>query len=536
MLKTTLFYDKHMLCSIVFVIISIFICTNLIANTKDLSAINFPTSGKPEAQEHFLKGVWMLHNFDYNGAEEAFRAAQEIDPDFVMAYWGEAMTYNYPLWFRQDKDEALMALSFVDTDAKKRVKKAATSLEKDMMRAVNILFGDLKKSLRDVTYANFMGVLHKKYPGNHEIACFYALALMGTSHGYRDTDTYLKAGEILDKVLKENPNHPGALLYTIYAYDEPGYSHLALEAAQKYFRISPESSHALHMPSHIFVAFGMWDKMIEANEKSWRVREAVFEAESLRHEDRAYHSLAWLTYGYLQQGRFEDARELLEIIWDDTKYYPSHRARIHFNAMRATYLTHTKDWSHPVADYKLNVTSLEPVDLSTTYYIEGLVAIRKGDYNQVEKLIKRLKNKRKRVQVMDVVDDISSISPEYAKKVEESLIVFIFEKMLTAHLMIEKGAYRHAELLIKEAIALENKLPFRFGPPVLVKPPYELYGDFLLLNNRPAEALAAFEKVFERAPRRTLAIQGVLEAAGKLNNQDKMEEATRVLQAITMYE
>ena len=536
MFKTNLFYDNGIFHRAFFVIILIFICTNLIADTKDLSVINFPTSGKPEAQEHFIKGVWMLHNFDYNGAEEAFRAAQEIDPDFVMAYWGEAMTYNYPLWFRQDKDEALIALSFIDTDAKKRVKKAATSLEKDMMRAVNILFGDLKKNLRDVTYANFMGVLHKKYPDNHEIACFYALALMGTSYGHRDTDTYLKAGEVLSKVLKENPKHPGALLYTIYAYDEPGYSHLALDAAQKYFRISPESSHALHMPSHIFVAFGMWDKMIEANEKSWQVREAIFEAEDLRHEDRAYHSLAWLAYGYLQQGRFEDARGLLEIIWDDTKYFPSQRARIHFNAMRAAYLIHTKDWSDPVADYKLNVASLAPVDLTTAYYAEGLVAIRKGAYDQAEKMIKRIKNKRKKIQIMDEVDDISSISPEYKKRVEESLIVFIFEKMLTSHLMIEKGAYRHAELLIKEAIALENKLPFSFGPPLLVKPPNELYGDFLLLNNRPAEALTAFEKVFERAPRRTLAIQGVLEAAGKLNNQDKIEEANRVLQAITMYE
>lgn len=536
MFKTNLLYNKDVFFRNIFITILFFICIKSSVYAFDPSVIDFPTSGKPEAQEHFIKGVWLLHNFDYNRAEEAFRAAQDIDPDFVMAYWGEAMTYNYPLWFRQDKDEALIALSFIDTDARKRVKKAATPLEKDLIRAANILFGDLKKNLRDVTYANFMSVLYKKYPGNHEIACFYALSLMGTSHGRRNTDTYLKAGEILSEILEENPHHPGALLYTIYAYDEPGYSHLALEAAETYAEIAPESSHALHMPSHIYVAFGMWDKMIISNEKSWQAREKIFQTEGLKHEDRAYHSLLWLTYGYLQQGRFDKAREQLEIIWEDAENHTSYRARMHFTAMRAAYLIHTRDWDDPVAACKLNVSSLEPVYLATAYYIEGLVAIKQGEYDLAERLIKKLKNKRKKTRILDAVEDITLVSPEYAKRVEESLNVLIFEKELTAHLMMEKGAYKSAEPLIKEAIALEDKLPFSFGPPVVVKPPHELYGDFLLLNNRPSEALEEYEKVFERSPRRTLAIQGVLEAAAKVNNREKIEEANRALQTITMFE
>ena len=536
MFKINLSYARNVFFRCFFLIILIFNCTKLSAEVGNPSVINFPTSGKPEAQKHFIKGVWLLHNFDYNRAEVEFRAAQDVDPDFVMAYWGEAMTYNYPLWFRQDKDEALIALSFIDTEPKKRVKKATTPLEKDLMRAANILFGDLKKDLRDVTYANFMGVLYKKYPDNHEIACFYALSLMGTSHGRRNTATYLKAGEILGKVLKENPNHPGALLYTIYAYDEPGYTHLALEAANTYFNIAPQSSHALHMPSHIFIAFGMWDRVIESNEKSWQVREEIFRTEELRHEDRAYHSLMWLAYGYLQQGRFEKAMELVEIIWDDVENHTSARAKMHFNAMRAAYLVYTRKWDDPVAGYKLNLSSFGLINQATAYYVEGMVAIKKGEYDKVEKLVKKLKSKRKKTQILDSIEDISSFPPDYAKKAEESLITLIYEKELIANSMMERGEYRLAEQLIKEAIALEDKLPFSFGPPVLVKPPHELYGDFLLLNNRPAEALEEFEKVFVRSPRRTLSIQGVLEAAAKLNNHDKIEEANRALQAITMYE
>ncbi|MDN5213595.1 hypothetical protein QQ020_16100 [Fulvivirgaceae bacterium BMA12] len=536
MFKTNLSYIVRVFFAYTFITISILNCTNLNAEIRNLEAINFPTSGEPEAQEHFIKGIWLLHNFDYNGAEEEFLKAQDLDPDFVMAYWGEAMTYNYPLWFRQDKDEALMALGFIDSEAKKRVKKAVTPLEKDLMRAVNILFGDLRKNLRDITYSNFMGVLYKKYPENHEVACFYALSLMGTSHGRRHTPTYLKAGKILKKVLEENPDHPGALLYTLYAYDEPGLSHLALDAADAYAKLAPPSSHALHMPSHIFIASGMWDKVIKSNEASWQAREKIFETGELNHEDRAYHSLLWLTYGYLQQGRIEKARELIEIIQDDVAYHTSDRAKMNFNAMRGAYLVHVKKWHDPLANYKVNVSSLGPVFQATGYYIEGRAAIEGGEFDKAEKLIKKIRNKQKKSQIVDVIDDIASIPPEYAKKVEESMVIKIFEKELMASLMMEKRKYHAAELLIKEAIGLEEKLPFRFGPPTLIKPPYELYGDFLLLNNKPQAALEAYEKVFERSPRRTLAIQGVLESAAQLKNYDKIEEANRALNAITMYE
>ncbi len=64
----------------------------------DLGVIHFPTSGNPEAQEEFLQGVLLLHNFQYDEAKESFLEAQKRDPEFAMAYWGEAMTENHPLW------------------------------------------------------------------------------------------------------------------------------------------------------------------------------------------------------------------------------------------------------------------------------------------------------------------------------------------------------------------------------------------------------------------------------------------------------
>lgn len=62
-----------------------------------MGSIDFPTSATGEAQQHFLRGVAILHSFGWKQAIEQFQAAQRIDPDFAMAYWGESLAYNHPL-------------------------------------------------------------------------------------------------------------------------------------------------------------------------------------------------------------------------------------------------------------------------------------------------------------------------------------------------------------------------------------------------------------------------------------------------------
>ena len=84
--------------------------------TLDLGTINFPTSGSDTAQSYFVQGVAALHNFDYYDAAILFRAAQRVEPDFAMAYWGEAMTYTAVVWRRypggqQHRDKALSVLA-----------------------------------------------------------------------------------------------------------------------------------------------------------------------------------------------------------------------------------------------------------------------------------------------------------------------------------------------------------------------------------------------------------------------------------------
>src|ERR1041385_2968032 len=75
-----------------------------VSASTQLGTITFPNSGKPEAQQAFLRGVAALHSFWYEEAADAFREAELIDPDFALAYWGEAMTYNHPIWGEVDRD------------------------------------------------------------------------------------------------------------------------------------------------------------------------------------------------------------------------------------------------------------------------------------------------------------------------------------------------------------------------------------------------------------------------------------------------
>ena len=107
------------------------VCLATPARSQDLGAIDFPTSGSPAAQPHFIKGVLLMHSFEYDDAREAFVEAQKADPNFAMAYWGEAMTFNHPVWQRTSPDLAKAALNKLAPTADARRAKAATEKEKD---------------------------------------------------------------------------------------------------------------------------------------------------------------------------------------------------------------------------------------------------------------------------------------------------------------------------------------------------------------------------------------------------------------------
>ena len=241
-----------------------------------LGTLTFPTSTTvPAAQQAFIRGVLLLHVFEYPDAADAFRDAEARDPGFALAYWGEAMTATHPVWNQQDVAQARAALAKLGATPAARAAKAPTARERAYLAAVEILYGEGPKAHRDTLYSNAMRRVAESYPRDDEAQLFYALSLLGLSQGVRNVPTYLRAAAIAESVFVRNPHHPGAAHYWIHGMDDPEHASQALPAARALSGIAPDPGHAQHMTSHIFVALGMWDDVVSANESAMRMVDAM---------------------------------------------------------------------------------------------------------------------------------------------------------------------------------------------------------------------------------------------------------------------
>src|SRR6266403_1136177 len=287
-------------------LMAVFVCSAAPLPARDaapaadeLGATHFPNSGAPNAQGDFLRGLLLLHSFEYELARKSFLAAEATDPGFAMAYWGEALTYNHPLWGEQDLAAARGALVRLAATPEERAAKTATARERDYLASVEKLYGDGDKVRRDADYSAALGALARAYPDDHDARALYALSILGLTGGRRNVANYMRAAAEAEAVYEVDRSHPGALHYLIHAYDDPIHAPLGLRAARLYGKLAPAASHAQHMPSHIFFALGMWDEAIAANVASLATARA--------HGDGGYHSLLWLVYAYLQEDRRREA-------------------------------------------------------------------------------------------------------------------------------------------------------------------------------------------------------------------------------------
>ena len=317
------------------------------AQLDKLGTVDFPTSGSAQAQAHFLRGVAALHSFWYEVALEEFRESTKIEPDFMMGYWGEAMAHNHPIWGDPQETEAARKVLANIRDTSK-----LTPRERAYVQAVQVLYGDGEKPARDRAYSAAMEKIYRDFPDDVEAALFYALSLMGTvsPEDPAGVQTRLRAGEIASEVYKKHPNHPGAAHYVLHAFDDPENAPKALDAARRYAAIAPDAPHALHMPSHIFLQLGMWPEAAASNEASWAASDTWVKQKNLPISKRDYHSLHWLLYIYLQQGRYAKAEALLTQMRQSLAEFPKDDPRnLMFGTftlanMAATFVVETAQW------------------------------------------------------------------------------------------------------------------------------------------------------------------------------------------------
>jgi tetratricopeptide (TPR) repeat protein len=492
-----------------------------------LGEVDFPTSGSKAAQPAFLRGVAALHSFWYEEALEAFREATKADPDFAMGYWGEAMAHNHPLWGEQDTEAARKVIGKIRDTGR------LTARESAYLNALKALYGEGEGAARNLAYAAAMEKIYREYPDDLEAASFYALALLGAvgpaEKGYR---LQMQAGAIALDVYQKNPNHPGAAHYIIHAFDDPEHAVLALPAARRYARIAPEAHHARHMPSHIFVQLGMWPEAATSNESSWATSDAWVRRKNHPVNRRDYHSLIWLQYVYLQQGRVREAEAQLAVM---QKSIAEFGAPIRgYPQMAAFFIAETQRWDliekhfgdanakppSPPAQKEAGADSCHaaampspanvvpptagatPPRLTGRHlygnYVRGLAAAAKSP-TEAEKHVAGMRAVRREFEKYG-----GPFSPE---------MVEIMELGVSALASANAGKFDEAVEHLRRATSLEEALPPPSGPPEVIKPSHELFGEVLLRAGRPAEAAAQFKTALLRQPNRPSSLLGLARAA-----------------------
>jgi len=471
--------------------------------------VDFANSGAPAAQADFLEGLALLHDFEYPAAAEAFRRAEAADPSFALAYWGEAMTFNHPIWMQQDLKAARDALNKLAPTPSARRAKAKTEREKEYLDAVEILYGDGSKEQRDFRYEDALAKLHARYTDDVDATAFYGLAILGTAHAGRDIATYMRAAGVLEEAWVNHREHPGLVHYLIHSYDDPVHAPLGLRAARIYAKIAPNAGHAQHMTSHIFLALGMWQEVVQANIAAIadvdRARKAAAKSSV-----GCGHYPSWLEYAYLQLGQMDKARSAIAACRASVE---SQTAMDHpgmsmdpdasligsFANMRLRYLVDTGDWAGEVASWTLpkNAGAGARLDFA---FARAMGEIMQGHRDAARQALTELEVIGG--QVIEIKTKSADPDPSYRARPE----ILLME--VRALLAEQEGDFAGAERLMLQAVSLEDKLPIAFGPPTIDKPGHELLGEFLLRRGRKDEAHAEFEKAVARTPGRRLAAQG----------------------------
>jgi hypothetical protein len=440
-------------------------------------------------------GIAALHDFEYEDANAAFRRAREKRPTSVLAAWGEAMSYHQTLWRNEDVDQGRAALARLAPTPEARAALASTTREQVLLAAVERLFGSGDAAARRTAYA----------------AALYALALLGTvsrsligtgdAHdpALAGSDVQQRVAALLTHVLARDPHHRGALHYLIHDYDDPAHARLALPAARAYASVAGASSHARHMPAHVFLQLGLWSEAEASDRASWDASVAWVARRGLGPAVRNYHALAWRQYELLQLGRFREAAALVDEIAPVAQSDPTHRLLSDLSSMRARATIESRNWETLARESNFgNANDLFAIGVSTA-----------------------------RTGALDRAERVRAVLAQRANAPEEGdarPAIAIMERELAAIIALASGRRIDALAIADAAARAELALPMPLGLPEPIKPATELLGEMLLDSSRPEEARTAFAQTLKRHANRSLALLGLARAAKALKQDANARE------------
>lgn len=230
-----------------------------LAGGEKLGTIQFDVTGDATTREHVVRGVKLLHHMMYPEADREFAAVLAHDPDCGFGYWGRAMALIHPLWPDiPDTHDLQLGLGCVQAGAACSLHSPRERAYLATMEAFFKLGPDHSLPERLQAADTAWAATVAQYPGDLDAAAFGALYHLAPARFLPKDKSYrrqIEAAAVLDGILAQIPDHPGALHYKIHALDFPLLAGRALEVCDAYGEVAPDVPHALHMPTHILPAW-----------------------------------------------------------------------------------------------------------------------------------------------------------------------------------------------------------------------------------------------------------------------------------------
>jgi hypothetical protein len=280
------------------------------------------------------------------------------------------------------------------------------------------------------------------------------------------------------------------------------------------------------MTSHIFIALGMWDDVVLANESAVRVQNAMREEKGLPARHWGHYN-QWLQYGFLQQGRYEEALDLLRAAYSEAQAdgkAPLDRMNLHPDnslvgsvvSMWARYLIETQQWDNEIAAWSFNSGDAFDPNLNISF-IRAMHAAQSGLAAKADEYIGQFSKLRS--ELGEIISRQEEQAPTDLLYLER---LAVMELELLAAREYARGETGEAVRLGGEASLLEGAMPYSYGPPFVDLPSAEYLGDLLLATRKYSEAAAAYELQLQRTRQKAHSLSGLVRA---LTAQEKEAEA-----------
>jgi tetratricopeptide (TPR) repeat protein len=495
------------------------------ADGDTLGVVNFPITGKPSSQREFNRAMALLHHMTYPEARESFQRIVASDDGCAMAHWGVAMTLFQPLWPTRPNPRELQR-------GWEAIQKAVSSgpvteRERLLMDATAAFFREPSAPdywRRIQAWAEGMGRAYAALPNDDEVRAFYALALLATVPPDQVSSTNnARAAEILLRILKNNPHHPGAMHYLIHANDVPGRERESLEILREYERVAPHNPHALHMPTHIYTRLGDWNASVAGNLKAADAALDFPAGDAGQFVwDEFPHAIEFLIYAYLQIGADDKAAAQLERLHETKRLETTFKTAFHLASTRARYALERKAWNEAAAISPREPNTVDwdrfPWPEAIGWFARGLGSVHLGNSSEAAQAQLHL-----------------GTLEAAASKTDEVLFsrnVRVLRLELTAWIEHHKKANESSVKFMTQAAELETSTPKHAVTPAPTVPAHELLGDLLLGHGEAGEALTAYQRSLEINPHRFNSLLGAARAAAALGNKQTAALFYRQLLAV----